>query len=112
MSERQESELYEWVLREADNPRAATCGPWTSRDHIVQEGIKNKHGFEREDIESAISTALVRNDLLEWHGLLVPVTKGKLRSVIEAEREADHTRKILVGKVNRYLQTLKTEVPQ
>lgn len=105
-----EQSAYEWVLEDAHTPRAADNGPWTSEDHLIQQGVKAKHGgFTRDEIKDAISTALVRNELLSWHGLLAPVEEDVLRRIIEAEKEADITRKILVGKVNRYRQYLQTE---
>lgn len=106
-----EQSAYEWVLQDAEeNARAKSAGPWTSEDHLLQQGVKPKNGgFSRDEIKDAISQALVQNELIGWHGLLARTTEEKLREIIEAEKEADITRQILIGKVNRYIKHLHRE---
>lgn len=80
---------------------------WTSPKRIKQDGVKASVPYSRGDLEAEVNAAIDDGDLLAFAGLVAPVTPDHLRAIIQAERDADITRKVLVGKCNRLLQESK-----
>ena len=105
------ADAYQWVLATASE-QTTESDPWTSERYLVQEGRKPKHGHTKTEVRDAISQAKVANDLIGWHGLLAPATPGHLQEIIEAELDADITRRILIGKCNRYLQHARDDAAE
>ena len=99
--------LREWILArmeehiDLDDP-SDQKHPWSSKDHVRQD-VQFRE-FSPEEIEAEINRMVDDGTLIYWHGWCAPNREDVLRAIIAAEREADFTRKILVGRCNRYLQ--------
>lgn len=93
------------IVLQAVRNETSPADPWTSDGKIHEHGRQN--GLSKQQVSNEIDQALVAGDLLEWHGLLTLREPDHLRGVIEAERNATITRKILIGKCNRALSSLR-----
>lgn len=77
---------------------------WTSTRSIAAGGEKFSVPYSKDQIQAAVDRLVEDTEVVEWHGLIAPATDKHLASIIEAEREASVTRKLLVGHVNTVRQ--------
>ena len=105
----------QWVLEKVredtapdpDGHQDAHGTVWTGRRNVVGHGDKPGQPTRDEKL-GAVRALLERGELIGWHGLLAPATDEHLRAIIENERRAGITRKLLVGRAN---QLLAGEIP-
>ncbi|WP_324662426.1 hypothetical protein [Haloarcula sediminis] len=76
------------------------------------DGSKGQTPLARGDVDSVINRLTDEREVFEWHGLLAPATEEHLKAIIENERLSDTPREILIGKVNRWLQSADTATDQ
>lgn len=77
--------------------------PWTSRERIRDWARKTTTDVDLEVAERVIRALIRENEIVYWHGLVMPADTELLRTAIEREIEAETTRKILVGKLNKIM---------
>lgn len=77
---------------------------YTSAEYLKQESSKGNVPCSRDQVGDAIDRLIESGRLFSWHGLLAPVTDEHLTAIIENEREAEISRTLLIGNVNRILE--------
>lgn len=100
------SDVDAWVLDTVDDTLQLKDDLWSSRSHVLQEAVKTTVGHEKAAVREAIQRAIANDDLFHWHGLLAPADPDHLRAIIEYEQQADITRKLMVGEINKLLARL------
>lgn len=88
-------------VRKATSPE----DPWTSRR--ATRVLGSEHGFDAGALDDAVDALVETGDVVYWHGLVAPRDPDVLRAANQQEAEADFTRRILVGKLNRVLADLQ-----
>ncbi|MFC6975697.1 hypothetical protein ACFQL1_15140 [Halomicroarcula sp. GCM10025709] len=105
-------DVREWIRErveariDLDDP-SDQYNPWTSKYHLRQD---IEHGeFGRDEVLDACDEMARDGEFLYWHGWITPKREDALTAVIQAEKAADVTRQILIGKCNRALQALRDD---
>jgi len=88
----------EYVHESATAPQDDTL--WTSKARLKAEASKTDH-VERDEIAGLVDGLEARGDIVYWHGLIAPATEEHIAEIVESEVEAEHPRKILIGRLNR-----------
>lgn len=102
-----EPDVYAWVLDTVADTLGGHDKPlWSSRTQVLAQAVKTTNSYDKAAAKRAINQAIDNDDLFLWHGLLAPADPEHLRKIIEAEREATITRKLMVGKINKLLGRL------
>ena len=90
--------VWEFVKRES-SPE----DPWTGKPFVAQEAEKRSNDANKGEVKSAVERLVDEDELFYWHGLIARPTPEILHAIIEREREAETTRRLLIGKANRFL---------
>ncbi len=82
-----------------------SSSPWTSRREVRQKS-KNGTGktlipLSKDETDRLIAELVEDGEIVYWHGWITLNNDQLLQTAIEKEREADVTRKILIGKLNK-----------
>lgn len=85
---------------------------WTGRGRMRADGSKTDSPLARDDVDSVIAQLIADHKVFEWHGLLAPATPEHLQAIIKNEQQSSLPRKRLIGKVNRWRQSLDTDTEQ
>lgn len=111
MTDADMDEVREWVMdtvRQNTEPipegQNIQSPLWTSHRRLASGGERWSTPHSRDMVERATNALISRGRLFSWHGQVCPTDPDHLRAVIEAERNADVTRQILIGKANRVIQ--------
>lgn len=111
MSTTTQETFDEWVVErvrdrtepDPESDQTPDCALWTSGHRLLQDADKTSTDVEKADIERSIERLTDGHEILYWHGFVTLATEEYLHAVIESERNASLPRKILIGRVNRYL---------
>lgn len=99
-------DLQQWVVETVEETAGeGKSDYWSARSWVKREA-RQEPAIETERIGGAIDQAVEADELLSWHGLLAVRDRETLLGIVEEERDAEITRKILVGKCNEALQEL------
>lgn len=90
----------DWTDPDPDGSQDASSNIWTSRTRIKGEASKSDH-VERGEVNEIVDQLIVDGQLVSWHGLIAPARDEHLQAIIQNERLADISRKLLVAKVNK-----------
>ena len=90
-------------VREFVGRESSPEDPWTGKPFVAQEAEKRSNDADKEEVKSAVEQLVDEDELLYWHGLIARPTPEILHAIIERERDAETTRKLLIGEVNRFL---------
>lgn len=108
LDDQPEQDVYQFVLATVEDTLGGNDKPlWSSRTQVLGEAVKSTNDFDKPAARAAISRAIANDDLFHWHGLLAPADPDHLRKIIQAEQQADITRKIMIGQINKLLKRLK-----
>lgn len=113
-----DDERREWVLSrirertapEPDGKQNGQSALWTSINWLKQDA-SGSDLLERDDVQPLVWELASRDRIIYWHGLMAPATDEHLRAIIENERQAGFTRKLLVGQCNQLLQAGREAEP-
>lgn len=76
--------------------------PYTFTDNVRQE-VKKRLDISTEEVKIACKRLSVHSggdDLIYWHGLIIPADQPTLDQFIAQEADAGHTRQTLLGRCN------------
>jgi hypothetical protein len=94
----EQADLREELLDVIDE-RTSPDEPWISTRSLYQ-----LVDASADEIKDELYRASNRDELLEWRGKFAAADRDRLVAVIEAERDADATRRKLIGRANRLMQ--------
>lgn len=101
-----EADAETWVLSLLEEQTEDT--EWSSRRNVLAQARKEKTPLTKQGADRVIEALVDDNQVLSWHGLLTPATEKRLLAVIEAEHNADFTRRILVSQASTLLQEVRS----
>ncbi len=97
--------IEERVEPEPDGVQNAESNIWTSLQRLKQEASKGHVSCSRDGVQDAVDRLVDDGRVIYWHGLIAPATDEHLRAIIENETQCGITRRLLIGKCNRLLES-------